>query len=53
MDDLNLWFDRFVSTPIGSILLFLAVFLSRIVLDRWQRKQERKAARAARKKAHG
>jgi hypothetical protein len=40
VDWLSKWFDDQTSTPTGSILLFLLVFLVRITLDTWARKRE-------------
>lgn len=44
MEALNRWFQEQTSTPVGSILMFLLVFLFRLALDHETRK------RAARKK---
>lgn len=45
MDELNAWFNRETSTPIGSVLMFLAVFLFRIAATRWLQRREAHAKR--------
>lgn len=52
MDAINRWFEEQSSTPVGSILLFMLVLLSRLALDQWTRRRlERKHREKPRKPA--
>jgi len=42
MDVLNRWFDEQASTPVGSLALFLLVFLVRCGIDEAQRRRARR-----------
>jgi hypothetical protein len=35
MEALNRWLEEQTRTPVGSVLVFVAVFLVRIAADRW------------------
>ena len=45
MAELNDWYRDFTSTPSGAIILFVAIFVSRVLLDRWDARQQQKRAR--------
>jgi hypothetical protein len=45
VDWLTNWFEQQTSTPTGSILLFILVFVTRLAIDQYQR------SRAAKKHA--
>lgn len=42
MDDLQTLIDRLAQSPAGAILVFLAVFLARVYLDRRHRRKPTK-----------
>ncbi len=39
VDDIGQWFDRATATPLGAVIVFLLIYLSRIALDEWRRVQ--------------
>jgi len=45
VDWLNRWFDEQTSTPMGSVLLFLLVFLARVGIDEWSRRRATRKAK--------
>jgi hypothetical protein len=47
---LDTWFDSFISTPTGAILMFLLVFLARVAVDQRQWKRRRSDEDRPRKK---
>lgn len=51
VDKINEWFADQTSTPAGSLLLFLLVFLARVGLDVYSRKRESKRTKARHKEA--
>lgn len=51
VDQLNKWFLEVSESPVGSIVLFALVFITRISLSEWARRREtRKAHKHARRK---
>lgn len=53
VQDLNRWFEQVANTPAGSAILFLLVFLSRLAIDRWDRKRQAKSPKKKKGTAHG
>lgn len=54
MDDLDKWFAEQVSSPFGSLLLFLLIFLTRLAVDhRLRRRSERRKKGAHKTVPHG
>lgn len=45
LDELERWFTEQAATPVGSILLFTLVFLTRVAMDHWTTKRREKKAR--------
>lgn len=43
MDPLDRWLQQYTQTPVGSLALFLALFLARLIAEQWylQRKARR------------
>ncbi len=35
VDPIDRWYVQFTSTPVGSLILFLAVFVARLSLEQW------------------
>lgn len=52
VDQLNKWFWEVSETPIGSVVLFVGVFLTRIAIDQWSRKRETKRKPKRKGNAH-
>lgn len=52
MDQLNKWFVEVSESPIGSIVLFALVFVTRISLSEWARKREKRKKHKATRKPH-
>jgi hypothetical protein len=42
VDPLNRWYEEFVATPLGAILLFALIFITRLALDEYARRRARK-----------
>lgn len=38
-DDLSLWLAERANTPTDAVLIFALVFLTRVMLDRWDRRR--------------
>jgi len=53
VDQLNKWFQSVADSPAGSIILFVCVFLTRVVLDRIDRKRESKRKKKKKVVPHG
>ena len=51
MEAFNKWFTDMTSTPAGSVLLFILVFVSRLAIDRWDRKRSAKRSNPRKKAA--
>lgn len=51
MMPLDRWYDDLAASPVGSLLLFLLVFLARMAMDKHstKRRHKREAQRADRK----
>jgi len=47
VEELDQWLRDLTNTPAGALLVFLAVFLARVYLDRWD---ARRRARKPKKK---
>lgn len=52
MDDLNSAIDRIAQSPAGALLVFLAVFLARVYLDRLHRRTRAKKGPKTKDKQH-
>lgn len=51
MDDLGRLFDEATSTPLGAVLVFTLIYLSRLAIDEWRRERDR-PKHAKRKEKH-
>lgn len=51
MDALDSWFDSFTNTPVGAVIMFLAIFLMRVTIDDVRRRRDRSERDKKRRKA--
>lgn len=53
VDALDKWFLEQTSSPVGSLLLFVLVFLARVSLDRWGRRDRPTKKKPRKGTSHG
>lgn len=53
VDSLNKWFGEFAATPLGSLLLFVLVFITRVTIDQWSRRRDEKKKKRRKAASHG
>lgn len=49
MDPLADLYDKVTSTPLGALVVFALIYLSRLAIDEWRRQQDRPAHRKPKK----
>lgn len=53
LDEIGQWFDRATETPLGAVLVFALIYLSRLAIDEWQRSRVKPKPKSRKEKRNG